>query len=113
VHKSGSLRPSFQDAKVGEEREPLLDTLENKEEVIIIAELPGVRNEDAKLDLTKPTIKIVVNTTERSYYKKLYLPAKVQQNSLEKSYRNGVLEIRLKKIGRKLVSVKKHLSPSD
>ena len=111
MHKFGSLRPSFQDAKVREEGEPLLDILENKKETIIVVELPGVSEEDAKLDVTESAIKILVNTPERSYYKKLYMPTKMQQGSLEKSYKNGVLEIRLEKICGELISVRKHLSP--
>jgi HSP20 family protein len=110
VYKFGSSQPSSKDIEVREEREPLLDILENKKDVMIIADLPGVSKEDVKLDVTESTIKIIVNTPERSYCKKLYLPAKVQQNSLEKSYKNGVLELRLKKVGVKLINLKKRLS---
>jgi HSP20 family protein len=113
VYKFGSSKPSSKDIEIREEREPLLDILENEKEVIIIAELPGFGKEDVKLDVTESTIKIIVNTPERSYYKKLYLPVKVQQNSLEKSYKNGVLELHLKKVDVKLISIKKRLSQSE
>lgn len=110
VHKFGSLQSSIQDSEIREEREPLVDVLDEKKEVVIIAELPGVDKEDIKLDVTEFSLKITVDTPERSYFKKLNLPAKVLQDSLQTSYKNGVLEIRLHKIGRKLISVKKHLS---
>lgn len=113
VHKFGSLQSSMQGSEIREEREPLVDVLDDKQEVVIIAELPGVEKEDIKLNATELSLRITVDTPDRSYYKKLYLPAKVQRNSVQKSYKNGVLEIRLKKAGGKLISVKKHLSSGN
>lgn len=110
VHKFGSLQYSIQGSAIREEREPLVDVLDEKKEIVIIAELPGVDKEDIKLDVTESSVKITVDTPERSYSKKLDLPSKVKQESLQTSYKNGVLEIRLRKIGRNLISVKKHLS---
>lgn len=109
VHKFGSLQSSIQGSEIQEEREPLVDVLDDKKEVVIIAELPGVEKEDIKLNVTELSLRITVDTPDRSYYKKLYLPAKVQRTSVQKSCKNGVLEIRLKKAGGKLISVKKHL----
>jgi len=54
-----------------------------------------------------------VDTPERSYYKKLYLPAKVQTGCIKTDYKNGVLEVRLKKTSGKLVSVKNRLSSGN
>ena len=113
VHKFGSLQSSMQGSEIREEKEPLVDVLDDKTEVVIITELPGVEKEDIKLNVTELSLRITVDTPDRSYYKKLYLPAKVQRNSVQKSYKNGVLEIRLKKAGGKLISVKKHLSSGN
>ena len=110
VHKFGSIQSSAQDLEFPKEREPLVDVLSDKKEVVIIAELPGVEKEDIKLEVTESTLKIIVDTPQRSYYKELDLPAEVQNNSVQTSYKNGVLEVRLKKTGGKLAIVKKHLS---
>lgn len=42
VHKFGSLQSSVQDSVIREEREPLVDVLDDKKDVVVIAELPGV-----------------------------------------------------------------------
>lgn len=113
VHKFGSLQSTMQGSEVREEREPLVDIVDDKKEVVVIAELPGVEKDDIKLDVTESTLKISVDTPERSYYKKLYLPAKVLCSSIKTGYKNGVLEVRLKKTGGKLVSVKNRLSSGN
>lgn len=113
VHKFGSLQSPLQGSEVREEREPLVDVLDDKKEVVIIVELSGVEKEDIRIDVTEYSLRIAVGTPERSYYKKLYLPAKVQRNSVQTCYKNGVLEVRLKKACGKLVSVKKHLAQSN
>jgi HSP20 family protein len=113
VHKFGSLQSTMQGSEVPEEREPLVDVVDDKKEVVIIAELPGVEKEDIKLDVTESTLRISVDTPGRSYYKKLFLPAKVQNSSMKMGYKNGVLEVRLKKTGGKLVSVKNRLSSGN
>jgi HSP20 family protein len=111
VHKFGSLQSTVQGSEVREEREPLVDVVDDKKEVVVIAELPGVEKDDIKLDVTESTLRISVDTPERSYYKKLFLPAKVQSSSMNVGYKNGVLAVRLKKTGGKLVSVRNRLSP--
>lgn len=40
---------------------------------------------------------ISVDAKERKYYKKLELPGKVDSSSAKSSYKNGVLEVELKK----------------
>jgi HSP20 family protein len=109
VHKFGSLQSPLQGAQVNKENEPLLDVLDCKKEIIVTAELPGVDNKDIKLDVSESTLKISVDTPERSFYKNLSLPAKVRADSMQTSYKNGVLEVHLKKISGRLLSMKKHI----
>jgi HSP20 family protein len=108
VQKFGTLQPSLQGSEIREEREPLIDIMETKDEVEIIAELPGVEKDGIKLDLTESALTISVDTTERKYYKKLLLPAKVREDSIQTNYKNGVLEVRVKKVGGKSIKVKEH-----
>jgi HSP20 family protein len=109
VHRFNSLQSPLQGAQMEKENEPLLDILDCNEEIVVIAELFGVDKKDVKLDVSDSTLSISVNTLERSFCKNLCLPAKVCTDSLQTSYKNGVLEVRLKKASRKLLSVKKHL----
>ena len=82
---------------IREEREPLVDVMETDDEVKVIAELPGVEKKDIKLYGTEDTLTISVDTAERKYYKKVELPSAVDAKSAKASYKNGVLEVRLKK----------------
>jgi HSP20 family protein len=82
---------------IKESREPLVDVLSTNGEVNVVAELPGVRKEDIKLRGTKERLMISVNTPQRKYYKEVDLPANVDTNSAKSTYKNGVLEVILKK----------------
>lgn len=92
------------------EPEPLVDVLDEKKEIVVLADLPGMEKDDIKLDISESALQISVNTPNRSFYKNLILPAKVRVGSMQTTYRNGVLEVHLRKAGRPLVSIRKHLA---
>jgi len=103
IREFGNVRGSRFGPEVREEREPLVDTLEEEKEVVVVAELPGVEKDDINLHTTGDRLTISVNTPQRKYHKELSLPARVDYKSARASYKNGVLEVRLKKIGEKAV----------
>jgi len=81
---------------ITEEAEPLVDVIEHDDEIIIVAELPGVDKDKIKVRATED--KVIINAeNHRKYHKVVDLPAKVDPNSAKASYRNGVLEVKLKK----------------
>jgi len=82
---------------IREEREPLVDVMETNEEIKVVAELPGVEKRDIKLYGTEDALTISVDTPERKYYKKVELPSRVDTKKTKASYKNGVLEVTLKK----------------
>ncbi|NIW11257.1 MAG: Hsp20 family protein, partial [Gammaproteobacteria bacterium] len=77
------------------------DVITTDKEVKVIAELPGVEKEDIKLHGTEDMLTISVDTPQRKYYKELELPESVDPKSAETSYKNGVLEVTLKKTEKK------------
>lgn len=81
---------------VSEEMEPLVDVMEVDDEVWVIAELPGVPKEKIKVRVTEDKVYIRAEDG-RKYYKVVDLPATVDPDTAKASYRNGVLEIRIKK----------------
>jgi HSP20 family protein len=93
VPGSKGMQPVLSDA-----REPLVDVLERDNDIIIIAELPGVKKEDIELEATKDSLEIKVDTPEKKYYKVVALPCGVKEDATDASYNNGVLEVRLKKV---------------
>jgi HSP20 family protein len=80
---------------VREERDPLVDVALTDGAVRVVAELPGVDKSDIKLHGTEDTLTISVDKAERSYYKEIDLPRKVDVRNAKSTYKNGVLEVAL------------------
>jgi HSP20 family protein len=97
VEPFGNVRKTPKGPIVEEEREPITDVFDEKEEVRIYAEMPGVDAEDIKLDLKGDILDISAQTGDRKYNKEVLLPAKVKPETLTSSYKNGILEVRMKK----------------
>lgn len=71
-------------------REPIVDILEGKDGLTVIAELPGVSEEELEISLEGESLEIDAG----SFKKKVslpYAPGGIQ----EKSYKNGILQIKL------------------
>jgi len=81
---------------VREEIEPLVDVIEDKDEIWVIAELPGADKDKIKVKIIDNKL-IIRAEGDKKYYKEIELPAEVDPDSAKASYKNGVLEIRLKK----------------
>jgi HSP20 family protein len=97
VESFGNVKKTPAGPKVEEEREPITDIFDEDEEIRIYAEMPGVNQEDIKLDLKEDILDISARTGDRKYHKEILLPAKVQAETLVSSYNNGILEIKVKK----------------
>ena len=70
---------------------------DEKNEIVIIAEIPGVGEDGITVNLKGDILEISAAGKNRTYYKEILLPAKVKPETLGHSYKNGVLEIRIKK----------------
>ena len=95
IREFGNISPGQPPLNL-QEREPLVDIVEEDENVEVIAELPGVPKKDIQLFATERTITINVDTPERKYHKKLELP-RVDDSSAKSTYENGILKIVFKK----------------
>ncbi|MHA1593958.1 MAG: archaeal heat shock protein Hsp20 [Candidatus Baldrarchaeia archaeon] len=73
-------------------REPLIDVIEGDEEIIVVAETPGVEKDEIELHATERELEIKAGD---KYYKKLELPTEVIPEKAKATYKNGVLEIRI------------------
>jgi HSP20 family protein len=74
-------------------REPLVDVFNCDGKTIVVAELPGVSENDIKISLSGRSLEIEAGAGERRYYKKLKLPKAFKKSSMKKKYNNGVLEL--------------------
>ncbi|MEF8878852.1 MAG: archaeal heat shock protein Hsp20 [Candidatus Thermoplasmatota archaeon] len=90
-------RKSKDEQPFSEEREPLTDVMESDEEVSITVELPGVEKNDIDLKATEENLEIHVNTPQRKYHKTVDLPCEVKPKTTEATYKNGVLDVAIKK----------------
>ncbi|MDP8258046.1 MAG: Hsp20/alpha crystallin family protein [Candidatus Aadella gelida] len=97
VEPFGNIKKTPAGPIVDEEREPITDIFDEKEEIKIYAEMPGVNAEDIKLDLKDDILDISALAGDRKYHKELLLPAKAKSETLISSYKNGVLEIKITK----------------
>ena len=97
VEPFGNIIKTPAGPSVEEEREPITDLFDEKEEVIIIAELPGVGEKDIKLDLNGDILEISAQRGERKFHKEILIPAEVKAETMRSSYKTGILEVRIKK----------------
>ena len=97
VEPFGNIKKTPKGPKVEEEREPITDVFDEKDEIRVYAEMPGVNQEDIKLDLKEDILDISARNGDRKYHTEALLPAKVLAKNLSSSYKNGILEIKIKK----------------
>lgn len=98
VEPFGNIKKTPKGPKVEEEREPITDVFDEKEEIKVYAEMPGVSQDDIKLDLREDILDVSAQSGDRKYHKEVLLPVKVKSETLESSYKNGILEIKIKKV---------------
>ena len=97
VEPFGNIKKTPKGPTVEEEREPMTDVFDEKEEVRVYAEMPGVNEEDIKVVLRGDILDISAQSGERKYHKEVLLPVQVKKEALSYTYKNGVLEVRIKK----------------
>ena len=92
---------------------PPMDMNETPEEVIIVAEVPGVDKDDLEVEISSKAVRIKGNRYARhcsgnatyrlaelqygSFERILFLPAPIDPEIVSATYQNGLLEIRLAK----------------
>jgi len=97
VETFGNIKKTAEGPKVEEEREPMTDLFDETDEMVIIAEMPGIEESDVKIDLKGDILDISAERNSRKYHKELLLPSKFDKEQMKMKYNNGILEIRIKK----------------
>jgi HSP20 family protein len=97
VETFGNIKKTPEGPKVEEEREPITDIFDEKDELIIIAEMPGVSEDEITIELKEDILEITAEGKNRKYRKELLLPIKSTIENLTSKYNNGIFEIRIKK----------------
>jgi HSP20 family protein len=97
VEQFGNIKKTPKGPKIEEEREPITDTFDEKDEVRVCAEMPGLDEGDIKLDLKDDILEITAQTGDRKYRKEVLLPVKAKPENMTFAYRNGILEVKIRK----------------
>lgn len=79
-------------------REPVVDVIDEGETITIIAEIPGVSESDISVVIRGDIVQISAKSPDREYEKEILFKSKLSQEPIKKSYINGMLEIKLKKV---------------
>lgn len=100
IEEFGNIKRIRGRPTISEEREPLVDVFEEDKDIVVIAEIPGVEKNNIHVRVSDDKRKLIIKASDekRKYYKEVELPAPVDPSSARASYKNGVLEVRLKKI---------------
>jgi HSP20 family protein len=96
VERFGNIRTTEEGPVVAEVREPLVDLFDEEQEIVIVAELPGVGQGEIHVEVQEDILSLETSG-ERKYAKEILLPEAVDAATLQKAYKNGILELRLKK----------------
>jgi HSP20 family protein len=75
----------------------LTDIIEGDDDVAVTVEIPGVEKNDIDLNITRDILEIKVDTHQRKYHKKLELPCDVIPKTTKATYKNGILDIVIKR----------------
>lgn len=96
VEHFGNIRSTQEGPVVADVREPLVDNFDEAAEIVIVVELPGVSESEIKIAVEEDILSLET-TGERKYAKEILLAQAVDATTLQSSYKNGILEIRIKK----------------
>lgn len=101
VERFGNVHETSEGPVVSDTREPIIDVFDEGDEIVVVAEVPGVREEDISAELKGDVLVLSAAGPKRKYEKEILLPAPAEPGAPRQSYQNGYLELRFKKTGAK------------
>ncbi len=99
IDRFGTVTPKVKPMEIkpgAEVREPLVDIFDEKNKIVVVAEMPGVEEKAIKTRMKGNILNIYAESKDRKYTKEVKLPS-VTTGKIESTYKNGVLELKLKK----------------
>ena len=96
IEPFGNIHKDKQTGKtvVDEIREPLVDVFEEQDHVLVVAELPGIGEEDVHVELEDDIVTLFAEHGDKKYRKEVLLPQAFSADKMSRSCRNGVVEIK-------------------
>ncbi|MBI1871259.1 MAG: Hsp20/alpha crystallin family protein [Chlamydiae bacterium] len=96
VEAFGNIKKTPKGPVVEEAREPIVDVFEDGDTVQIVSELPGVSENEIHYEVHGDVVSLST-TGKRKYSKEILLKTSVESEGAQMSYKNGMLELKLKK----------------
>jgi len=109
VDSFGNIEPKPYSGEpvVKSKREPLVEVNDEDDQILVIAEMPGVDRDDIEIKATSHSLTISTKeNVNRDYYKEVELPSAINSDYAKARYTNGILEVRLKKLDEKHKNIK-------
>jgi HSP20 family protein len=98
VEPFGNVHPRTSGKRFDEDvREPLIDIHEEKDHLLVLAELPGVDKDNVTLELAEDRLDLSAQRGKISYRKEIALPQRFSEQDMHWDCKNGILQIRLKR----------------
>jgi HSP20 family protein len=97
IEPFGNVKKTSKGPVVEEERQPLVDIFDEKDHILVIAELPGIEEGHISTTVKGDILTLSAANGDRKYYKEVVLPKDIDADTLRRKYKNGVLEIRMNK----------------
>jgi HSP20 family protein len=96
VEPFGNIRPDKRTGQpvVQEIREPVVDVFEEKDHVLVVAEMPGISAGDVRLEVKDDVLTIAAAKGDKRYRKEVLLPGSYPKSKMRLVCNNGVLEIK-------------------
>ena len=97
VEPFGNIRRDDEGGRVEvhEIGEPMVDVFDERDHTMIVAEVPGIMQEDVQLELHDDILILAAERGKKKYRKEVLLPASFSSDKMSFTCRNGILEIRL------------------
>jgi HSP20 family protein len=94
VKSVANLSQSIGKPSISDERESLYDITTTDKEVKIVLEMPGLQEEDVKINAYESKVEIkTANRSPRKYHKVVDLPKDADTKTTRFTYNNGILEV--------------------
>ncbi|MCG5514360.1 Hsp20/alpha crystallin family protein [Ectothiorhodospira shaposhnikovii] len=99
VNTFGNVRRNPDDGEVEIQsiREPLVDVFDEDDHVLVVAEVPGILDEDLSLELNEDILVLHAERGDKKYHKEILLPRGFGTEAMTRSCNGGIAEIRLAK----------------
>jgi HSP20 family molecular chaperone IbpA len=80
------------------ERQRLIDVFEEENYLIVLAELPSIDKKDVDVKADENSVTITAENTGKKYLEIVKLPTPINKDTSQLTYRNNILQLRLRKL---------------